>query len=170
MLDAGQLETERLIVRPFVREDEAKLVAMFADHRVARFVGEGTALSPQEAALWVSNSRENLRQYGYGTGAVLLRATGEVIGWAGIARPPDDEQEVIYGFAHAHWGKGYGTELLGALIAFWQERHPAMVLRATVDPLNTASVAMLTRKGFRLEQAAYEGDECDLYVLPAPGA
>ncbi|SDG71068.1 GNAT family N-acetyltransferase [Pelagibacterium luteolum] len=167
MLKVGQLETERLIVRPFTPADEPGLVAMFADPRVAHFVGEGTALSPEDAALWVANSCDNIDRFGYATGAVILCETGEMIGWAGIARPPDDAEEVIYGLAHAYWGRGYGSELLRGLVGFWCQRHPDKPMRATVDPLNLASVHMLTAQGFVLNQASYEGDDCDLYIRPA---
>ncbi|KRE12479.1 hypothetical protein ASE66_18245 [Bosea sp. Root483D1] len=164
MIHASQLETARLVVRPFWQADASLLVALFADPEVHRFVDDGQALAPDVAALWVGRSAANLERFGYGTGAVIERASGELIGWAGFARPGDGSQEVIYGLRRASWGRGLGKELLAGLVAFAAQRGISPV-RATVDPGNWASVHLLRRAGFVLAEQAYRGDTAaDLYL------
>ena len=94
MIHQGQLETDRLIVRPFRAADSKPLVALFADERVSRFVDDGTKLSMAKADLWIARSNENLLLHGFGTGAVVKRESNEMIGWAGFARPPGQPEEV----------------------------------------------------------------------------
>lgn len=164
MIANDSLETERLSIRPFVPGDEPLLVALFADPQVARFVGDGTPLSREQARSWVERSAENLARFGYGTGAVIERASGDLIGWAGFARPGDGSEEIIYGLATAHWRKGYGGEIVDALVAFAQERGIAPV-RATVDEANAGSIAILERRGFRLAARHHGGEVgCSLYL------
>lgn len=165
MLLDDQLLTERLAVRPFIETDTPQLVAIFADPMVARFVDDGLPLPADQAALWVTRSRENLARFGYGTGAIILRETDELIGWAGFARPGDGTEEIIYGFAQAHWGRGYGAEIVRALVSFARMRGIDPI-RATVHTENAASIKLLLKNGFRLLVAGYDDDPlCDLYAI-----
>lgn len=164
MIRDSKLITARLVVRPFAIADAPLLVGLFADPVVHRFVDDGQPLAPDVAVLWVERSAANLERFGYGTGAVVDRANGELIGWAGFARPGDGTEEVIYGLRRASWGRGLGKELLTGLVAFAAERGLAPV-RATVDPANSASVHLLLRAGFVLTEPAYRGDPgADLYL------
>ncbi len=161
MIQDAQLETARLFVRPFEDEDVDALVDLFADPDVRRYVDDGRALSRADAALWVRNSRRNLRLHGYGTGAVVERPSGRLIGWAGMARPDEGGEELIYGLARPFWNRGLGRELLAALVDFATERG-IDPLRATVHPDNKASIALLERQGFRRRSRAEAADANDL--------
>ncbi|SFR81657.1 GNAT family N-acetyltransferase [Sphingomonas jatrophae] len=163
MIQNSVVETARLTIRPFEFADAAGLVAILADPQVSRFVGDGQALSGDDAALWVTNSRANLARYGYGTGAVIERSSGQLIGWAGFARPADGPEQIIYGLMAAHWRRGFGSEIVRALVDFATSRAIDPV-SATVDPSNSASVALLTKHGFRLIERGFGGEaDSDLY-------
>ncbi len=161
MIHKSTLPTERLEIRPFAASDSERLIALFEDPQVHRFVDDGGPLSREVAAEWVANSRANLERYGYGTGAIVERASNRLVGWAGIARPPGDLAEIIYGFERSAWGKGYGREVLNALIAFSREQGELPV-RATVDVGNARSVKLLEAAGFRRTSDCYKGDSATL--------
>lgn len=164
MIHKSQLVTTRLAVRPFMASDASLLVTLFVDPEVHRFVDDGQPLAPDVAARWVERSAANLERFGYGTGAVVERASGELIGWAGFARPDDGTQEVVYGLRRASWGRGLGKELLAGLLTFAAERGITPV-RATVDPANSVSVHLLRQAGFVLSEPGYRGDaRADLYL------
>ena len=162
MIQGSALETARLIVRPFEDGDVDRLVEVFADPQVHRFVDDGQPLPRENAVQWVVNSRANLAKFGFGTGAVIERASGRLIGWAGLARPPGDEPEIIYGFESAAWRKGYGRELLAALVEYCRAQGVRPV-RATVAADNTASAALLRDFGFRRE--SWDGEPEDLLFV-----
>ena len=164
MLHGSRLETARLCIRPFEPADVPALVELFADPLVARYVGDGEPMDAETAALWVKRSGGNIARFGYGTGAIVDRVSGDLIGWGGFARPEDGEEEIIYGFARRVWGRGFGREVLAALVD-----HSVRVLRqselwATVDPANTASIHLLETAGFVLVAEAHGGaPDCRLY-------
>jgi [ribosomal protein S5]-alanine N-acetyltransferase len=110
----GVIETARLTIRPFEPADAPSLIALFANRAVARSVGNSAALSAEDAALWISRSRDNLARYGYGTGAVIERGEGRLIRWAGFARPEQGPEQIIYGLAAACCRRGLGSETVGA--------------------------------------------------------
>lgn len=158
-------QTPRLIVRPFQPEDLNALAAIAGDPAVMRFVGDGQPLDRAATAEWIARSRENVDRHGYGTAAVLDRESGALIGWAGMARPSEGGEELIYGLSRAWQGRGLGREILNGLIWAARERG-ATELRALIYPDNHASAAMLTRADFTLADTAYEGeDDTHLYVL-----
>ncbi len=163
MISNGSLVTVRLEIRPFRTTDIAALVVMFSDPMVARYVGDGGPLPQDDAALWVKRSNENLQHYGYGTGAVIERASGILIGWAGFARPQDGPEQIIYGLAKAYWRQGFGTEIVEALVQFAGRRGLDCVL-ATVDAANRNSIHLLRSQGFALFEQDFGGEDgCDLY-------
>lgn len=163
-------ETARLSFRVFEPEDLEELARINADVETSRYVGDGEPLTREQTRQWIENSRRNVAEHGYGTGAVVLRASGALIGWAGIARPGDGTEEIIYGFDRPYWGQGLGSELIAALIDWAVGTLGFTELRATVHPDNAASVAMLERQGFNLAEVAYDGDpEVSLYVLSVVG-
>ena len=165
MIHESKLETERLEVRPFSHADVPRLVEIFADPEVARFVGDGEPIPDEEGHQWVDNSLANLAKHGCGTGAVIEKASGRLIGWAGIARPPGDLPELIYGFEKSAWRKGYGRELLAALVEYSHEAGVVPV-RATVNSGNSGSIALLEAAGFKLVEKGYKGQATScLYVL-----
>jgi RimJ/RimL family protein N-acetyltransferase len=158
MIHGSELGTPRLRIRPFRESDRDALVSLFADPLVARYVDDGQPLSEAVAELWIRRSRENLALHGYGTGAVVEKGSDALIGWAGFARPEGADQEIIYGLARAHWGKGYGRELLRGLVVFAQQRELSPV-KATVHPANTASIRLLVSSGFRRVLESPDEDE-----------
>lgn len=169
MIYQGKLETGRLDIRPFQRADVPAMVRLLADPRVARFVDDGAPLSRSNAELWVERSAANLREYGYGTGAVVERGSGLLIGWAGFARPADDLEEIIFGLAADRWKQGFGGEIVSGLLDHADRVLRADIVRATVDPANSASIHLLMRHGFELAERAYRGEpDCDLYIRTAP--
>ena len=158
-------ETDRLRFRIFEADDLDALARINAEEETSRYVGDGTTLSRELTRTWIENSRRNVAEYGYGTGAVVLIETAELVGWAGLARPGDGTEEIIYGLARDHWGQGLGTELLRGLIRWCWDDLGLNELRATVHPENLASITMLLGQGFLLREERYDGDpDTQLYV------
>lgn len=160
-------ETDRLLVRAFENHDLDDLARLTADQQVMQFVGDGNVLSRAAAEEWINVSRANVAARGYGTGAVVEKSSRALVGWAGIARPEYGGEEVIYGLAQSHWGKGLGMELVLGLVNYCVGALGRSMLRALVDARNTRSAVVLVKAGFSLEDACFEGEATHLYVWRA---
>ena len=115
------LETERLILRRFTREDVDLLVALDGDPEVMRYLTGGQP-TPREAIehdflpAWL---RYYERGDDYGFWAAVEKGSGAFLGWFHL-RPtgdaPPGEVELGYRLIRAAWGKGYATEGSRALV------------------------------------------------------
>jgi RimJ/RimL family protein N-acetyltransferase len=165
----NRFETARLRFRSFQEKDLDALAAIQAEPETVRHVGDGRPLDRETVARWIAVSRDNVSRHGYGTGAVIARDGGVLVGWAGIARPGDGSEEFAYGLGRAWQGRGLGRELLRGLVRWARDELRLPALRATVHADNGRSRALLEAEGFVLVDAARGGDPLDLlYVLQTP--
>jgi len=140
------LETDRLVLRA-PRLGDAKTVAMLAnDRRIA----ENTARIPfpyklADAKGWISGANQRKGEECY---AITL-AGGMLIGACGLELRDGQAPEIGYWLGVEHWGKGYATEAVRALIdrAFGDLDHPALQAGARVT--NPASRRVLEKCGFQ---------------------
>jgi ribosomal-protein-alanine N-acetyltransferase len=147
------LETERLRLRPMRAGDVVDLVRLWADPEVTRYMGGPR----EEAALHEIFSEELGRPPPEADDLwpVEEKATGQVVGHCGLLEKEVDgkaEVELVYVFARPAWGKGYGTEMAGAL-----KEHALVVmglerLIALIDPGNAASEQVAIKVGMTLER------------------
>jgi RimJ/RimL family protein N-acetyltransferase len=93
-----------------------------------------------------------------------------VVGHVGFHGPPDGRGmvEVAYSVDPAHRRRGYGTAMLRTALAWARQDERVVIVRATVDPENRASLATLA--GFPFELVGEQWDEEDgrelVYELP----
>ena len=116
-----RIETERLILRPFVTEDLDDMHAMLSDPRVVEHLPHEvmSRQETEEALARIGGSYEfaSVREMKRCSLAVVLRETRRVVGWCGVGRLNIDpgEFEIYYGLASDHWGRGIATESAKAL-------------------------------------------------------
>ena len=93
--------------------------------------------------------------------AWLALRDGEVIGHSGFHGPPDEagEVEISYTVLPDLRGRGLAGELLDALLDWCRARHDVRSARAGISPDNTASLALVRRRGF--ERVGEQVDEED---------
>lgn len=153
----GQIGTDRLLLRPIAVDDVDAFARIFADPEVLRFVGDGTTASREETAEWTERSIARNTNEGFDRRSVVLRETGHVIGWCGIAVWDIEgrtERELGYVLAREHWGRGLATE---AAMAMRDHALGALGLRrliALVAQGNAASERVAGKLGFTYERDA----------------
>jgi RimJ/RimL family protein N-acetyltransferase len=114
--------TPRLIVRNWEERDRETFHLINSDDRVMRFFP--FRRDRAEADAFMNVLRERIAQDGFGFTAVEIAATGETIGFVGMARTnhvpslPPDMIEIGWRLAPDHWGKGYASEAARA----WTDR------------------------------------------------
>jgi len=133
------------------------------------------AISREAEAVWFGEPRSNLEEaranldrhmehherHGFGLCAVELRASGDVVGAAGLKHLADGpEIELGYRFREQHRGKGYATEAARASIEFGFEVLGLKRIVAVALPDNTASLRVMEKCGMRMigTQDVYGGE------------
>ncbi len=143
------LETERLLLRPFVKDDfEAYYETIYGDAEVQRFLPPGAAV-PREAAherfftrfLEPTPDPEALW-------AAVDRSSQRLIGHAGLKTLPESEFiEVFYAFGKACWGKGLATEAALACLRYGFDDQNLGTIVGIALPQNVGSRRVLEKCG-----------------------
>jgi [ribosomal protein S5]-alanine N-acetyltransferase len=142
-----RLETPRLHLRPFGAEDAPVAHEVYSDPEVMRYVATGPLPDLAMTRRLLHDYTTHQEAYGYSFWAVLERASGRLIGDAGLYRTPIGEVELGYTLGKAWWGRGYATEAAGAWLqaAFSRLEIPEVV--ALAEPANAASLRVLEKLG-----------------------
>lgn len=145
------LETERLILREFDEGDLAAFYVLGSDPAIVRYTGDPVALTSLEHALEILRSRTlaDYRKHGFGRWAVVHKADGKVIGFAGLKHLEDrgGEVDVGYRFLPAYWGQGLATEASRPAIEYGFTHLQLPRIVGYVHPANVASVRVLEKLG-----------------------
>jgi len=163
--DAGfdHLETARLRLRRFTRDDEALLYRLNSDAKVMRYLGG--PMTPEANRTMLEGRL--LRYYedhpGLGAWATCERDTGRCVGFHLLNHVQGERLiQVGYRLFEADWGKGYATEMSIALLhyGFTVLNLPLIMANAHRDNLASQRALLksgLHRKGERLfEHPAYQ--------------
>lgn len=148
------IETERLILDALSQKDAKDLYEYRGDPEVARYQGWQPA-SVKEAADFISG-QSNIKFGQAGEWcqlAIRHKQTGAFIGDFGVQFPATTEDPIEFGLSlrPVQQRKGYAREVVGTAInlAFRQWGYRRLI--CSVDPRNTASVALFRALGFRQE-------------------
>jgi len=112
---AARLATPRLELRPFRPGDVGRMAEVLGDPVSMRFYPHPLTLEETEA--WVDQNIARFERDGLGLWAVVLTATGEVVGDCGAVPQhvdASDELELGWHVHPAHQGRGYATEAAAA--------------------------------------------------------
>jgi len=155
------LETARLRLALLAREDAPGLLALLGDPEVGR---RHDLPPPETLAAAETLIMDFTRRFEAGRGLhwklALHADPAGLIGTCGILtwRPWDRCAVVGYDVARSHWGQGYASEALGAVLA-WGFAHLGVArFEARVAPDNPASERVLARLGFHPEGAIEQPD------------
>ena len=140
------LETERLALRA-PRLEDAKAVAMLAnDRRIA----ENTARIPHP---YRAGGRRGLHRHGQCTTDEAVSSdhagNGALIGACGFSRFDGHPPEIGYWLGVKHWGKGYATEAVRAVIDHAFTDLGCEALHSSARVTNPASRRVLEKCGFQ---------------------
>ncbi|SFJ31053.1 Protein N-acetyltransferase, RimJ/RimL family [Paraburkholderia megapolitana] len=159
------LTTSRLVLRPLRHEDAPALFAIWSDVEAMRYFAFPAmthldqATDRIERKLKVSASGQDL------VCVLELQATGEAIGTCDLFHVDEQCRRAEIGFSlqRKHWGSGYMTEAVSAVIGHAFGKPGLRRIEADIDPRNIASAGLLERLGFLREGLLRErwlvGDE-----------
>lgn len=144
--DMRIIETERLILRPPIREDFEAYAAIMAHPETARYIGGVQS----RAVAWrgfLSLAGAWMLQ-GFSMFSVIEKSTGRWIGRIGPWQPDGwPGPEVGWGLAREAWGKGFAYEGATAAIDWAFANLGWTQVIHIIDPDNDASMALARRLG-----------------------
>ena len=149
-----ELHTDRLILRDFVFEDWPVVLAYQRDPRYLRYT-HWSDRSPEDVQSFVQMfldqqpARPRLKYQL----AVVLKASGQLIGNCGIRLQEDEahQADIGYELSPQHWGRGYATEAARAIVRFGFTELNVHRIWAWCIAENTASARVLEKLGMQLE-------------------
>ena len=164
------LETERLILRPFIEEDaEAMFRNWESDPEVTRYLrwSHYTALEGARAVLreWINSyAKPDFYQW-----AIVPRDLGEPIGTISVVGYDDriGQPEIGYCIGRRWWRQGYTSEALSRVIDFLIGEVGADRLESWHDPRNPNSGAVMKKCGMTYEGTLRQADRNNQGVCDA---
>lgn len=163
-------ETPRLILRELVPEDAPGMFALDSNPAVLRYIGVPPQTDMEQSRAIIEFVRAQYRDNGIGRWAVILKESGEFIGWSGLkliretVNGHSNYYDLGYRFREEFWGKGYGFEAARACLNYGFDTLQLPVIYAIVKQGNTASHRIIQKLGFRFN-GTYEdsGEEIAWY-------
>lgn len=162
------LQTDRLLIRPFVLEDAAtfrRLLDEAFGHD--RYGAEDTTQVVLEYNVIADKAHEALHQTPYGDRAIVLKSDGTLIGAVGFApclapfgvlpsfggaRHRTPEVGLFWALFPEHWGKGYATEAARAMVSYAFDELELGRIVATTENDNLRSIGVMKRLGMTIER------------------
>jgi RimJ/RimL family protein N-acetyltransferase len=145
-----QLETERLRLRRWRADDRVPFAAINADPEVMEhFPAPLTRGQSDELTNAIESGFE---RHGFGLWALEVRASGELIGFTGLAVPGFEVHftpavEVGWRLARAAWGWGYATEAARAALGAGFDQVGLEEIVSFTSAYNLRSRAVMERIG-----------------------
>lgn len=152
------LETSRLILRTFAKEDSEVFYEMNSDPDVMRYLGG--VLSKEESDAYLQRILKGYDENKYGLYAAELKETGEFIGYIGLANANFVSDftpcvEIGWRLKKQHWKKGYATEGAIACIDYAFRTLELPEICSFTAETNTPSEKVMKRIG--MEKKGYFG-------------
>ena len=147
------VETDRLVLRRFTRDDLELIIGLDSDPEVKRYIDNGAPVDRTELAQMLESWLGWYDRFaGYGFWAAIDKTTGDFLGWFHL-RPGDSagplEPELGYRLRREAWGQGYATEGSKALVDKAFAELGVDRVYATTMAVNTASRRVMEKAGLR---------------------
>ena len=138
----------RLRLRELMPDDAEAIARIICDRETMRYYP--APFTRADADEWIARNQRRYEANGHGLWAVVLKASGEVIGDCGVVLQQVDGQElpeVGYHFRRDMWGQGFATEAARACFDWGFNHLPADFLISLIRPENVPSRGVAERNG-----------------------
>lgn len=145
------METERLLVRKITRKDMDALLAMMAKPEVMYAWEHG--FTKKDVRKWINRQLARYRKDGFGYFAVILKASGTLIGQAGLMKSTINGNEAVelgYILDNQYWHNSYGIEAARACLEYAFGELGLTTVCCSIRPENGASIRVAEKLGMSL--------------------
>jgi RimJ/RimL family protein N-acetyltransferase len=160
------LVTPRLTLRPIHNQDVAGYAAIWADPEFTRHIGGRSDYD----GIWhaMAGNIGCWALTGVGPWSVVERATGDLVGRAGLWDEPGwPGVEAVWFIGCPWWGRGFATEAGAAAISWvFADRPDLHQVVSTILPANDRSIRVAERLGMRLDRVEHlHGADHAIYAV-----
>ena len=174
---APRLETERLILRDFRRDDLDAFAATMGDPEIVRHLAI-PPLSREDSLRRIFLAAGQWPILGMGMWAVEMKESGRVVGHVGFFDMERDMTPSLVGQPEMGWifdrsvhGQGIAREACGAALEWAQRELGPVSIPAIISVDNVASMRLAERLGFvRDPDGVYKDEPIAIFRRPAPNA
>lgn len=151
-----RIETERLIIRPFIQSDLEECFELMKEKELYKHL-DWDVMSFEDFKgvfkWWIDlyeTDYDGDFKYNF---AIFLKGNNQFVGWGGLGVIDCfyPEKEIYYLIGKEHWGKGYATEAMSALIQYYFNTIGLDKIIALAKPENIASNKVIKNLGFKFE-------------------
>lgn len=165
------LETTRLVVRPFALDDAPFILRLLNEPSFVRFIGDRRVRTLDDARRYlVEGPLDSYTRLGFGLYAVISKEEQTVIGMCGLLRRDAlEDVDVGFAFLSEYCGRGYAFESAMAVMDHGRDVLGLGRIVAVTATDNQRSIAVLEKLGLRFERwiKLAKGEQaCRLFVPP----
>jgi RimJ/RimL family protein N-acetyltransferase len=152
-LELPLLRTPRLVLRGLRGDDADALFAFFSHPETMRYWSTPPMVHSFDARALIARAQESLADGTALRWALALAGDDRLIGVCSLfnLEPVHRRAELGYLLGRPHWGHGFMTEALAAVLDHGFARLDLHRVEADLDPRNAASRRLLLRLGFKEE-------------------
>lgn len=165
------IETERLLLRTFTKDDAQLIYNLNQDPDVIKFTLDPVKDLNHAAEILEKTILPQYAMYNHGRWVVHSKSDLQFIGWCGLkARPERNEIDLGYRFIKAAWGNGYATESAFASLNYGFEKLNLSRIVGRAMPDNIASLKVLEKCGMKfIGEDIVDGHPAKTYEALNPG-
>ncbi len=162
------LETERCLVRETSVEDVDVFYELYKDEEITRYMEPLFKKREEEIEYTKSYIKNVYEFYGFGMWTVVEKASGEIIGRAGVSyREGYELPELGFMIGKAFWRQGYAYEVCRAILDYMYENYEMEQILIFIEPQNSPSIHLAKKLGAYLYKEKCMGN-CDGYLMKLP--
>ncbi|MCK5640075.1 MAG: GNAT family N-acetyltransferase [Gammaproteobacteria bacterium] len=154
MIFSQHLETERLILRPFIEQDFEHYYKFMSDNEATRYMNYSPLETTKEGARALFDTVLNAYTEDSSdlTLVIAQKMNNQFIGFCGLKKTnTSDTQEIYFTLLPKYWGKGYATEATTELINYTFNQTSIKHIIGYASPDNPLSWGVAERVGMKYE-------------------
>lgn len=150
-------QTPRLVIRQFQKSDADYVLRQLNEPSWLVNIGDRGIRNLADAEHFIeSRLQAHLQQHGFGFYVLIDKSSNQSIGMCGlIQRDFLPTPDLGYALLESHWNQGFAYEAAVAVLQHAERHWNIQELRAMTLPTNAASIRLLDKLSFQMENAAF---------------
>lgn len=150
-------QTTRLLIRQFQKSDADYVWRQMNEPSWLVNIGDRGIRSLADAEHFIeSRLQAHFQEHGFGFYVLIDKSSNETIGMCGlIQRDFLPTPDLGYALLESHWNQGFAYEAAVAVLQHAERHLNIRELRAITLPTNAASIRLLGKLSFQMENAAF---------------